>query len=331
MVDNHIYQLLSHYIKGTISKEEEAELKLLVDIADEKELSLYLYRLWDDYEIEKQVDSHLIDTIFGQIRKQTSKQTFHILTQRIMRVAGILLIPLLCALSVYLYTTRTPDHIFKDREMIVQAQKGQQAELVLPDGTKVQLNAESTLAYQQDYGLSERTIRFTGEGYFEVAKDRSIPFVVHTKDLNVEVLGTTFNLYSYEGENITELALLTGKVKVSTTAFPIQTVLLKPNEKVVFDKSLGSLNVKETDNRFETAWLKGNLVFRSTPMWEVIKKIERKYGLSIHLNDPTIEDDLFTGSLNGEQIVDVLKMLQAHYAFSFKISNKEVYLNPVGK
>lgn len=328
MADNHIYHLLSLYIKGTISEEEKARLKLLVDIADEKELSLYLYRLWDEYEIQKQADPYQLDTIFRQVRKQTSGQTVRMITQRVMRIAGIVLIPLLCALSVYLYTTRTPDSSFNDREMIVQAKKGQQAEILLPDGTKIQLNAESSLAYKQNYGLTERTINFRGEGYFEVAKDRAIPFVVHTKDLDIEVLGTVFNIYSYEEEDIVELALLTGKVKVSTIISPVQTVFLKPNEKVVFNKSAGSLEVKGTDNRFETAWLKGNLVFRSTPMREVIKKIERKYGIPIHLNDPAIEKDLFTGSLNGEQISDVMKLLQTHYAFSYKISDKEVYLTP---
>lgn len=329
MADNHIHHLLSLYIKGTISEEEQAELKLLVDIADEKELSLYLYRLWDEYEIQKQVDLHQLDTIFGQVRKQTTKQTFRLIQEKALRIAGIVLIPLLCALSAYLYTTRTPDSSFDNREMIVQAKKGQQAEVLLPDGTKIQLNAESSLAYKQNYGLTERSINFRGEGYFEVAKDRGIPFVVHTKDLDIEVLGTVFNIYSYEKEDIAELALLTGKVKVSTTTSPIQTVFLKPNEKVVFNKSAGSLEVKESDNRFETAWLKGNLVFRSTPMRDVIKKIERKYGITIHLNDPAIEKDLFTGSLNGEQISDVMKLLQAHYAFSYKISDKEVYLIPI--
>lgn len=331
MVDNHIYFLLSRYITETITQEEKEELKLLVDIADDSELSLYLHRLWGDYEVENPVDSDLLDTIFRQVRKQILKQTFRFAMVKAMRVASILLFPLLCALSIYLYTTRTADSSFKDRQMIVQAQKGQRAEVLLSDGTKVQLNAGSSLAYKQNYGLSERTISFVGEGYFEVAKDLSIPFVVHTKELDIEVLGTVFNLYSYEEENTTELALLSGKVKVSTIYSPVQTVVLEPNEKVVFNKLSKSLEIKDTDNRLETAWLEGNLVFRSSPMAEVIKKIERRYGVSIHLGEPIIENDLFTGCLNGEQISDVMKLLQNHYSFSYKIVDNNLYITSAKK
>ena len=109
--------------------------------------------------------------------------------------------------------------------------------------------------------------------------------MVHTEYLDIEVLGTSFNVYSYERENVMEMALISGRIKIQTCSDPSRVVYLKPNEKALFNKESGIITVEKTDNRFETAWLRGDLVFRSTKLSDVLAKLERRYGMNIHLND----------------------------------------------
>lgn len=85
--------------------------------------------------------------------------------------------------------------------------------------------------------------------------------MVHTEYLDIEVLGTSFNVYSYERENVMEMALISGRIKIQTCSDPSRVVYLKPNEKALFNKESGIITVEKTDNRFETAWLRGDLVF----------------------------------------------------------------------
>lgn len=326
MLDTRTYHLLSRYVAKTISPKELVELRTLVNLSDNEELSFVLYRLWDDYEIQEQPNKTLLHDLFDQIQKRTMYHAFRRKLDWFIRAAAIFLIPLLSILSAYLLNDKMQDTINECKEMIVQVEKGQKADLTLPDGTKIKLNSESTLTYDQYFGKEIRNVKLSGEAYFEVAKDSTKPFIVHTDLLDIEVLGTSFNVYSYEKENQIEMTLISGRIKVDTHTNPAHTVYLKPNEKVSFNKTSGHLVVEKTDNRFETAWLRGALVFRSEPIKHVISKLERRYGVTIHLSDPTIENDLFTGSFDSDNIVDVMKMLRTHYAFTYKIIGDKVYI-----
>jgi len=328
MKNKNIYDLLSAYLLGTITPEEMEQLKVLINITDDNELALYVHQLWNEYEIHEEPSPLTLQKIYRRIRHKTSRYTLQQTAYKVLRVAAILLIPLLSALSIYLYTTKEKGYLDESREILFRTSSGQQASMVLSDGTSVRLNAESQLTYMQDYGQMNRSVNLSGEAYFEVEKDTLKPFIVYTGDLDVEVLGTSFNVYSYEEEDIAEMTLISGRIKVSTHTSPAQTVYLNPNEKIVFNKVSGKIKIEETDNRFETAWLKGALVFRSKPMKDVKEKLERKYGVTIHMDDPLIANDLFTGSFDCDNIVEVMKILQTHYTFTYVISGNHVFINP---
>lgn len=149
---------------------------------------------------------------------------------------------------------------------------------------------------------------------------------MRTSLLDVEVLGTVFNVYAYECEDIVEMTLLSGRIKVMTHTDPVQTVYLKPNEKIRYNKGTGDMEVVSTNNRFETAWLAGGLVFRSVELQQVLRQLERKYGVAIHWEDPDILQDKFTGVFYSDRVTDVLKILREHYAFSYQIRGEEVFI-----
>ena len=117
-----------------------------------------------------------------------------------------------------------------------------------------------------------------------------------------------------------EMALISGRIKIQTCSEPSRVVYLKPNEKALFNKESGIITVEKTDNRFETAWLRGDLVFRSTTLSDVLAKLERRYGVNIHLNDSSLANDLF--------IVEVMDLLERHYDFTYDVRGDDIFIHP---
>jgi len=131
-----------------------------------------------------------------------------------------------------------------------------------------------------------------------------------------------------DDENVMEMALISGRIKIQTCSEPSRVVYLKPNEKALFNKESGIITVEKTDNRFETAWLRGDLVFRSTTLSDVLAKLERRYGVNIHLNDSSLANDLFTGNFDSEYIVEVMDLLERHYDFTYDVRGDDIFIHP---
>ena len=308
MQESHTYYLLSKYMDHTISTEELKTLRLLVNLSDDDELSLSLSHLWENGRPFEEVDERIIRDMFSEIQNRTRKERFVMVFRKLARIAAILLIPLLSILSGYLYFNPV-DQKGSIGNLVVHADRGERSGVTLPDGELRQVNLE-------------------GEAYFEVTRNEDKPFVVHTEYLDIEVLGTSFNVYSYERENVMEMALISGRIKIQTCSDPSRVVYLKPNEKALFNKESGIITVEKTDNRFETAWLRGDLVFRSTKLSDVLAKLERRYGVNIHLNDFSLANDLFTGNFDSEYIVDVMDLLERHYDFTYDIRGDDIFIHP---
>jgi ferric-dicitrate binding protein FerR (iron transport regulator) len=327
MTTNKLYSLLNRYITGNISKEELEILKILVGITDEEMLGEQLNQLWMEFEMqEKPLETNIME-IYKSIEQAHKPQIAYRKSGWFLRIAAVSLILLLSGLSTYLYITRENGFIPHSRHMVVQTERGQQATIFLPDSSKVRLNVESSLYYKQNYGHSNRQVNLSGEAFFEIVKDEQKPFIVQTEYLAIKVLGTSFNVYSYNYEESIEMALISGKIKITPHSQPENITYLRPDEKLFYNKHTGKIKVEKADNRFETAWLRGALVFRSIPVKDVLKKIERKYGVTIHLNIPTVENDKFTGSIESDYITEVMQILQTHYSFRYKIEGDNIYIS----
>ena len=311
MQESHTYYLLSKYMDHTISTEELKTLRLLVNLSDDDELSLSLSHLWENGRPFEEVDERIIRDMFSGIQNRTRKERFVMVFRKLARIAAILLIPLLSVLSGYLYFNPVNQEEGIGN-LVVHADRGERSGVTLPDGTQVKLNAESSLSYTHDFGRELRQVNLEGEAYFEVTRDEEHPF----------------NVYSYERENVMEMALISGRIKIQTCSEPSRVVYLKPNEKALFNKESGIITVEKTDNRFETAWLRGDLVFRSTTLSDVLAKLERRYGVNIHLNDSSLANDLFTGNFDSEYIVEVMDLLERHYDFTYDVRGDDIFIHP---
>ena len=208
----------------------------------------------------------------------------------------------------------------------VKIPAGADYKIYLADGSEVWLNCGSELRYPVKFVGNERRVYLRGEAFFEVTKDPKKKFIVNTEYINIEVLGTMFNVYAYEKENTVEMVLLTGQVKINTNKAPYQSYYVKPNEKISLDKQSGTLKIKKTDARFETAWLRDEMVFRSERLETVFDILERKYGVTIQYENFKQENDRFTGSFNNEELTGILDILKIHYHFTYKVLGNRIII-----
>ena len=199
---------------------------------------------------------------------------------------------------------------------LAEVPAGDKVQLTLPDKSSVKLNSESSLSYA--YVNGKRVARLKGEGYFQVSKDRKHPFVVQVGNLNIEVLGTCFNVYSYEENDFVETSLIEGSVRLYDSKSPSESFILKPSQKAIYSKNNGKISFHNTDNVKETAWTQNHLVFQ---------KIERWYGVHIDLLCPEIANDQISGSFKDEQLSYVMEALKFQYGFNYEITGNNVTIN----
>ncbi|WEK38446.1 MAG: FecR family protein [Candidatus Pseudobacter hemicellulosilyticus] len=178
-----------------------------------------------------------------------------------------------------------------------------------------------------------------GEAYFDVTKQAASPFIVHTRDLHVEVLGTAFNVKSYPNDDRTEATLIRGLVQVRRTGDSREkALLLHPHEKVVVNRSadnqedqpLKPITVQQLKHNLadtslvETAWVYNKLVFDGEDFRDIANEMERWYNVKISITDPAIARYRFHAKFENETIAEVLAALQASRPFTFKINNHEI-------
>jgi transmembrane sensor len=211
--------------------------------------------------------------------------------------------------------------------LAVSTPNGKQYILILPDGTKVWLNATSSLKFPSSFSTKEtRSVELIGEAYFEVVKDKTHPFIVKTNTQKVEVLGTHFNINSYN--TTTRTTLLEGSVKVSVSGNvnegPDQTVLLKPGEQAV--QTSGKIEVRIADFTHDIAWKEGWFNFRSASLKEVLDEAAKWYDLEVSY-ESGMPADRFTGKVpRTASLGTFIKMLQLSDV-KFRLEGHKMIIN----
>ncbi|TCC87926.1 FecR family protein [Pedobacter frigiditerrae] len=200
--------------------------------------------------------------------------------------------------------------------------RGSQYTVVLQDGSKVWLNASSSLKYPLVFNGDKRKVELNGEGYFEVAKNKEKPFIVHTANQDVEVLGTHFNINAYPEEKETKTTLLEGKVRVSTAN---EKALMKPGEQVVNFKSGNTLKSAMLEDASESiAWKNGLFLFNHEDLYGIMSKVSRWYNVEVEYKG-NFNNQYYSGTISkfGE-VIDVLKIMQLTGSVKFKIEGRRI-------
>jgi transmembrane sensor len=188
----------------------------------------------------------------------------------------------------------------------VATPRGGQYNIILPDGTNVWLNAESSLRFPTVFNGDHRNVELTGEAYFEVAKDKHKPFTITANAVKVEVLGTHFNVNAYNDESTINTVLLEGRVKVSSNT----TVMLSPGQQAKFNRRLKTIAVGDADIEEAVAWKNGYFMFANEDLHKIMRKVSRWYNVDVVYKDD-LADLTFWGNVSRfENVSQVLKTLE---------------------
>lgn len=295
--------LMSTHLSGGISEDEEQVLLEILN-SDAKYKVLYAemaktraISFIPVLENEKKSQYKNLTRTLNNVILNTSSN----LIRNILKVAAIAIFVLSTSISFYYLLS---DNFFREKlassETVVPL--GSQAKIILPDGTIAWLNSGSTLKYSNFYGKKNREVLLSGEGYFEVTKDKSKPFFVHTNNIQVKVLGTVFNVRSYMNDRTVEVNLLEGKVDVSMLDNnSSKKLILIPNEKMIYNKNTKTMYSCKADAAKSAQWTIGKLCFVNSSLKDISKDLERKYNVKIILESDRVKNEIFSGSLDLNQ------------------------------
>lgn len=226
------------------------------------------------------------------------------------------------AFSIYLIQ---PDKSGNITMNTVEVPRGQYVNLTLSDGTLVWLNAESKLVYPADFQDGKREVELIGEGYFQVARDRARPFIVHSYQLNVKVLGTKFHVKAY-GDEATTVMLQEGEVEVSTTDAK-QRIILSPEEEARYVEGKGLQKLKNADTDILRIWMNGDLAFRGVALESIIKTLERKFDVVLVIESEDLKNEMFTLRADSTlTLFEVLDLLKSTRKLDYAINDENIII-----
>jgi len=285
-----------------------------------------LHQSWEDDTIPDNLPAPDFTTMFHKIeaRKNSTKNKLKIrylkLGWPIMAAAGILIL-----LFFLLFPGSTFNKDTKIALSELSTNRGERKMLLLSDGTKVYLNAESTIAYPKEFNSDEREVYITGEVYFEVAHDKTKLFRVHINNLKINVLGTKFNVKAYAGDSEIETVLTLGKIEMEVTpnnnSKPIKRILL-PKQKGVFNTINETIETSVANINNATAWTNGKLVFDNENLEDIIIKMERWYNVEIELDNKLLKQHKLTMTLTNETVNEVMVLITKATKSKFTVVNK---------
>lgn len=288
---------------------------------------------WADEEwnaAASEMDTKLQRQLFGQIKEKISQIDRTCLPEKenrprkfylwFARVASVILLLLMTGLSLHYYTMS--QMIMPD--MIVSVEKGQKANVVLPDGSKVWVNSDSRLSYGSRFNQKERVLSLEGEAYFEVTPDKDRPFIVETDELAVRALGTSFNVKSYEEEKDASTVLMTGKVEVTSD---YDRLVLNPNERIVFNKQTGHMEKSTVENTGDYInWKYNALTFNGETFENIVHTLERYYNTRIVFESETLKKYRFTGTPGNTSLESILQILSLTSPLSYEVRDSMIIL-----
>ena len=364
MTADRFWDLLSKKISAEASEDELTELETLLNShPDWRETAETLNNLWQqpnftsDDEAREAFKIHIqrIKEFGVEFNDHSENPSDTIVTGtnasrrrgRMWLIASGVLAVLIIGFIVIKNPRSTASAIPAKAEPVsqVMTKSGSRTQIQLPDGSTVWLNASSNLTYDKNFGNSLREVNLTGEAFFDVVKDASHPFIIHTKVIDVKVLGTQFNVKAYPNDAYTEASLIRGSVEVTIKNRPNEKHYLKPNEKVsvannidqapektVRTKPLIStegLTYYHADNTIiETSWVDNRLIFQENETFrDVAKKMERWFGgISITFADDEVGDYRIYGSFTDETVTQALDALREAFKFNYKINANNIVI-----
>jgi len=292
MTEDQIKKLIKKYLKGELTKSEEMLL-------EQFDCTLFAENL---EEVTKRL--HRKNVKQNRVGRRALLSKSHRRQNWLAIAAGITVLMAIGAVSFY-FKPQKPQAV-ELAQVIKTIPNGQRSTLHLSDGTKVSINAGPTIAFPQRFTGKTRVIQLDGEAFFEVAKDSTRPFIIHSGGVQTTVLGTSFNVNSYGENSAIKVSVKTGKVKVSSQD---DGIVIGTYQQAVFDKRTKKISKETIKSDDQFAWKEGILEFKDIQLGEVLNKLERYYGVNFRIENQQILNCHLTATYNNESLKVVLESI----------------------
>jgi transmembrane sensor len=323
--------LVTKVLSGNASPEETDHLKEIISRDSSLKLLYDQYtRYWHPENLHQQTDvEKALSQTWEKINQSNDSAEFEpagpekkIFSWK--RWAAAAALTGIAAMAWWMISSRSP---LKPSYVESYNPKGERSTIVLPDGSKVWLGAESRLTYPAAFAGRQRTMELDGEAYFEVVKNPQKPFVIHMKAGTVRVLGTSFNVKAHtdDGEIITSVN--TGKVAfVPLTNNSMDSIFLTPGRKAFYNVASGKITESETDAEADRAWTEGILYFQADSLGKITRTLERYYGKTIVFKNEQLKSYRYTGKFSHNSPAEILRFLSKTKPFYFQDGESSIII-----
>lgn len=355
---NRIWVLIGKKLTGNATQEDIAELdSLMAGRIDTMYPIRELEKTWRAIKGQSNIKSPSeVDKKWRQFKSKLPTEPSIVPIRSQKRNAWLWLAASVFVIVVAAFGLTISDNNYKTNLLttIIEAPAGSTSQVILPDGSKVWLNAKSRLIYKKHFGEKFREVNLIGEAFFDVVKDPQHPFIVNTASLRLKVLGTAFNVRSFANDKTSQAALVRGSIEVTLVNNPNTKITLKPSQKIIVRNviddapvkpaapitpsnsittpikeipliTLSKIHYKEADPLpEEIQWIEKKLVFTSENFDDLAARMERYYNVTIEFEDETAKELVFSGSFKEENINDAMKALRVTGNFQYKTANNKI-------
>ncbi len=323
--------LIGKCISGNATSEEISSLKVW-KAASPENLKTYnttvnAWRKSKNWLPNSQVQTDKA-TLQQEMNKRLSLQVYKLRrNSQLFKIAAVLAFPIALALSWFVF-----QNINNEQQQAqfceISAPKGHVSKCILPDGSEVWINTNSSISYNTTtFNKTNREIEVSGEAFFKVSKDKRKPFVVKNSLADIVVTGTEFNVKSYPGFDIFETVLAEGNIELHLKSTQQQIIELAPGEHAVFNSNKKEVKINKVDPDIYSSWRNGEILFKDATLKDLIVELERIYDIRFHLDEEDLGKYRFRGMFSyNNNLIDALEKIKKTAGMDYYIENKEVWI-----
>ena len=323
-LDNELYNLIGRHLAGETTPQEDKKLEEIVANSPEAASKLEeLSEVWDSLNYqrsspelvsESEKNEEIWDKTFGAEQRKKYKKVD---IQKIVKVAAVIAIFAIAPYIAFNFVDNGPVKEIQISTIQKETKPGQKSTITLQDGTIVYLNSGSKISYQSNYNDSLRIIELEGQAFFDIFRDEQKPFIVRCRNLEVEALGTSFDVNGYRDAPI-QVSLLTGSVRLSVPSKQDQEdIILSPGEFSIVDES-DEFIARGTFNPYNVlAWKEGRLMFRNNTLKEITPKLALWFGVTFKVDPEVNLTKPFTATFEKENLDNILLNMESVLDFEY--------------
>lgn len=325
---NTVFELIARYLSGEISPKEEQQLNVWLESGEENRKLFGEYKtIWEKMDRVSSVATLNLDAEWKSLESRMEESVPYIdIREGKSRSMVFYASRIAVAAVVVMALTFGTIYLSSNVGYQTMATTDFSEEIILPDGSTVTLNSYSSLKYPRKFKEDQRGVSLEGEGFFEVNGDPDRPFVIATAEVDIRVLGTSFNVNAYNTNEEVEVIVKTGQVAVTRQGDVPKTIILKPGNKAVYNKTEDALSLSKKIDRNYLAWKTKSFIFTDQTLSDVTAALNKVYGSEIIIPTDSLKKARITTTFNEQSLEAILNVLSATLDLEVIKNNGQIML-----